>query len=219
MASYPNGVLGSITGVLGPYKFRRRQDGTIQFFPRYPRDKRSPAQLEARRKFSQVAHLSSHCYQITLKPYWIRPNPHYNAFARSIQRSLPGLYYYKTIPRFYIGGEWELPAPVPSIVLTGTPYITRAEFRLSVNKWLLPGDKIYCAIHENDGEFRISQEPIVYPANKFVLGRGFVFPGYTPVTISCLVTRDVAGLYDLVSAPYWSNWNMLYSERLPIVAG
>jgi hypothetical protein len=210
MATISAGITSKPHGVLGPYKFRIRADGSVQFFPRYPRDKRSPAQLEARRRFSAIAKRSSLCYLVTLKPFWRRPSVHYNAFARSIQRSLPRYEEAYGIPRFFCGGEYELQSFGASFQFdhsTGNTYFT---YRYSGPHKFKDGDKVYLAIEESDNSFRVSQAPAVWPVYRFLIGKGDLYPGRRTIAYSYFVAREELGLYDLLSYPQWT-----YNEYLP----
>jgi hypothetical protein len=201
VANIPAGLLGKVDGVCGPYKFRRRKDGTIAILPRYPRDKRSPAQLAARRKFSIVARLSSQCYLTTLKPFWRRPSRNYNAFARSIQRSLPGFTEPSGVPRFYLGGEWELPPVIGAVVVNYPAGLHRYQFNVWSNPWLVSGDRIFVAVIDDSGVMRFTDQPAVWPQDSVVIGSGASSLPRRWYGLSAFAVRDIEGLYDILSQP------------------
>ena len=85
MARISSGLLGTVTGVFGNFKFRRNRDGIIVCYPRYPRDRRSPAQLEQRRRFSTHARIASVLYQAKLVNWWFVAGKLYNGIARYME--------------------------------------------------------------------------------------------------------------------------------------
>lgn len=88
MAITTSGIMGKLTGCIGPYKFRKRKDGSIQIMPRRLTYPPSQAQLLQRAKFSILIKIASKVYLPYLKSHFVKPDVYYTAICRFMHWSI-----------------------------------------------------------------------------------------------------------------------------------
>ncbi len=92
MAKITSGILGPITGPIGPVTSRLKLGGyDLEPRFRFP-DRKTPAQLEQRRRFSNVMYYGSRYYRQFLKPFFVKPYSEYTALAEFVKINIPRYY-------------------------------------------------------------------------------------------------------------------------------
>lgn len=141
-----SGILGPLIGPLGPMYVRKLANGDLIIVPRYRTDKKSPAQLEYRRRLSIMAKIASKIYLFCLKPFK-NLYPHESVLiAEFCKLNMQSM--------FAIPNWWQfriLPVNVPPDSLCSferdfisgginmvVPYVFAED--------VLPGDLIYCVV-------------------------------------------------------------------------
>lgn len=88
MAYLPAGIFSAPRGVFGPQIFRTKPGGVSTIGPRYHPDKKTPAQLEQRRRLSTLSTILSKVYLALLRPHYHDRRSPYTALDYSIHLSM-----------------------------------------------------------------------------------------------------------------------------------
>jgi len=202
VALYSSGILGPITGCIGPYKVRRRANGSLLFLPRYVYRPPTPLQLIWRRHFAEIARMAGKCYLSIGRPYYRGNRPFFNGFTRSLQLSI-STYEPEGYPKEVCCAAGDL--PVFHFWFVGD-YVGRYPVKItwdpSRTPWALPTDTVVFSV-----QFYRPQKLFVSPPTlRFSAREWTVFPlRWYPerlAIVNAYIIRDPGLLSQRISARY-----------------
>ena len=205
MATLPNGLFGRIEGVEGSYKFRAVSGVASAIYPRTHHDRKSPAQIEQRRRFRAIQRFLHPLYLQLVKPYVRWRSHRYTRYDEVVSRTLLNYDEFYGIPnlllyRSSMSGYFHDYSPmilVPPWHLAILQMDFYEEWEPTDLVVYMVGDVLQQRMWFNPVPYPFRTRLIFTDVPQSVLSTG--------VSIGTYVIRRIGATY-FFSEPYWQYW-------------